>query len=98
MLNLVPLGTQYLFLRGFTAAFGGAYYSVKCLLDTVQKRRLAQGPSRSLVMAQQLGFIRPQGLCQELSPIVPCHQLTRTPPQRQHHPLHISIVSLMALS
>ena len=79
-------GTHYLFLGGFTAAFGGPYYPVKRSLDAVQKRRLAQRPSRSLVTAQQRGFIRREGLREELSPIVPCHESARPAPQRQQDP------------
>ena len=79
-------GTHYLFLGGFTAAFGGPYYPVKRSLDTVQKRRLVQRPSRSLVTVQQLGFIRREDLREEFSPIVPCHESTRPAPQRQQDP------------
>jgi hypothetical protein len=64
-------GPQYLFLREFTAAFGGPYYSVKCSLDTAEKHRRAWGPSRSRVTAQQLGFIRRRVAGKEFTALKP---------------------------
>jgi len=47
-------GTQYLFLLSFGLAawLGEPHDSVQRSLDTIQKRALAQGPSRSRVTAQ----------------------------------------------
>jgi hypothetical protein len=51
-------GTQYLFLQSFGLAawLGGPHDSVHRSLDTIRKRALTEGPSRSRVTAQQRGF------------------------------------------
>jgi len=53
---------------GLVAWLGGPHDSVQRSLDTIQKRALAQGPSRSRVTAQQLGFFHRHGLMSRALP------------------------------
>ena len=65
-------GTPYLFplwLR-LAAALGGSHKSSHEALDPIQKRGLAQRPSRALVLTPYFPFLGFQGLQQILPPVL----------------------------
>ena len=65
-------GTPYLFLLRLrlAATFGGSHKSSQKALNPIQKRGLAQRPSRPLVLTPQFFFLRFQGLQQVFPPVL----------------------------